>query len=60
MKKRTKAKKPKLDKRYRINRDTLSLNSEEFCNQDPLCPFHTETDIPDSRRLRKKGTLVCR
>jgi hypothetical protein len=29
-------------KKYRTNRDTISLNAEMFCSQDPLFPYNEE------------------
>jgi len=56
-------KKSKKLKRERINVDTISLNLEEFCRQDPLCPYFKDDwsgVVLDPRRYRKKGSTISR
>ncbi len=46
-------------KKYRTNRDTISINMEQVANEDPLFPYHSEAPPSDIRRLYKKGHQFC-
>ena len=51
----------KVKRRYRLNHDTMSLNSDEYCAKDPLFPFSIGEEMPEDRRkLRKKWSSICR
>jgi hypothetical protein len=46
-------------KKYSTNVDTISLNIEQFTNEDPRFPYHSEPPPSDIRRLYKKGHQFC-
>jgi len=46
-------------KKYSTNVDTISLNIEQFINEDPRFPYHSEPPPSDIRRLYKKGHQFC-
>lgn len=57
-----KRKKKRQEKKvYRTNVDTISLNVEQFGGRAPFYPGCAFWEKPiDSRRLRKKGSQICR
>ncbi len=63
------AKRKKVEKIYRTNKDTISLNVEQFSANIGLFPYaekwegdenHWWLSPSDSRRLRKKGSQICK
>ncbi len=63
------AKKKTIDKRYRTNKDTISLNVEQFSAQLGSFPYaekwggdedHWWLPPIDSRNLRKRGSQICK
>lgn len=45
-------------KAFHTNEDLVSINMENVCNENPLCPLKTEQYPEDPRRLYKKGHSV--
>jgi hypothetical protein len=62
-------KRKKINKIYRTNKDTISLNVEQFSTDLGLFPYaekwegeesHWWLPPSDPRKLRKKGSQVCK
>lgn len=54
IKKKKKNGKKGIDRRYRLNLDTISLNMEKYCAQDPLFPFNSTDDLLANKRVRSR------